>query len=85
MVEVALSQLVEIFSEEAFLFEFPIIQYENTSERISTHCASVLRLAVKRAAGWLPSTRQNVPMPPRVHEFFSALSACTSRAVGTGG
>ena len=41
MVEVALSQLVEKFSEEAFLF--PIIQYENTSERISTHWAFAIR------------------------------------------
>ena len=41
MVEVAFSQLVEKFSEEAFLF--PIIQYENTSERISTHWAFAIR------------------------------------------
>ena len=38
--EVAFSQLVEIFSEEAFLFTF---QYENTSGRISTHWAFAIR------------------------------------------
>ena len=43
MVEVALSQLVEFFSEEAYLSTFPIIQYENTSERISTHWAFAIR------------------------------------------
>ena len=41
MVEVALSQLVENFSEEAFLF--PIIQYENTSESILKHWAFAIR------------------------------------------
>ena len=43
VVEVALSQLVEKFSEEAFLFTFHIIQYENTSERISTRRTFAIR------------------------------------------
>ena len=43
MVEVALSQLVENVSEEAFLFTFHIIQYENTSLRISTHWTFAIR------------------------------------------
>ena len=43
VVEVTLSQLVEKISEEEFLSTFPIIQYENTSERISTHWAFAIR------------------------------------------